>query len=80
MITVYAKCDCGCCTESLQFESVENANEALRRAGLGNGMVIVDDDGTEHTGLDTFYGFALRENESEDRGLGYLVEQIGTGD
>lgn len=76
MITVHASADCGCCYEEMQFESAESAAAAFQQAGLGNGIVIVDDAGVRHEGIDTFYGFSVQENEQASRGLGYLIEKI----
>jgi hypothetical protein len=75
MITVYVKQDCGCCTESLQFKDEESADKAFAAAGLGNGVEIVDDAGTKHGGLDTFYGFSLSDEEQGGRSLGYLLDK-----
>lgn len=79
MITVYVRSDCGCCTAELQFESVESATAAFQKAGLGNGVVITDDAGARHEGLDTFYGFSTEQEEQESRGLGFLVDLINGG-
>ena len=76
MITVYVKNDCGCCTSEMQFESVESAAAAFQRAGLGNGVVITDDEGIQHEGLDTFYGFSTEQEEQESRSLGYLFDLV----
>lgn len=76
MITVYVKLDCGCCTDELRFKDKESAQKAFEKAGLGNGVSIVDDDGVEHTGLDTFYGFSMSEEEQGSRSLGYLFDKV----
>lgn len=75
MISVFAKADCGCCNEELKFLTLENANSAFNKVGFGNGMTVVDDEGVSHSGLDTFYGFTV--DEDNKRSLSYLFEQIG---
>lgn len=72
MITVYVKQSCGCCTSEMQFEHVESATAAFQKAGLGDGIVITDDSGVRHEGLDTFYGFSTEQEAQESRSLGYL--------
>lgn len=72
-IAVYAKCDCGCCTAEMRFTSAKTAAEAFAKAGLQNSATIVDDKGTTHEGIDTFYGFSLSDDEQKDRGLKYLA-------
>lgn len=74
MITVYAKNDCGCCTISMQFKSLENATEAFNKAGLRNGAEITDDTEVTHQNIDTFYGFSEKEEEQQDRSLVYLFD------
>lgn len=49
--------DCGCCWSELFFKSEDNAVKMLQAVGLKNGANIVDDKGTFHEGIDTFYGF-----------------------
>lgn len=76
MIKVYAKNDCGCCTTEMQFESEAGAQAVFAKVGPGNGMVITDDAGVMHEGLDTFYGFSTSEAEEGDRSLGYLFDKV----
>lgn len=77
MITIYAKADCGCCTVEMQFHDEDSASRAFAGVGYGNGMVIVDDTGTAHERVDTFYGFSTSEEEQGDRGLGFLAKLAG---
>jgi len=79
MITVHVRQVCGCCIDQLQFENEESAHKAFASAGLGNGVEITDDAGVKHSGLDTFYGFSLTEEEHRSRGLGYLFDLAKTG-
>ncbi len=79
MITVYAKQDCGCCTEELEFRDVESAARAFAKVGYGNGMEVEDDAGKKHTGLDTFYGFSTEEDEQSEKSLGYLADKVLNG-
>jgi len=60
-IAVYSKCDCGCCFEEMRFKSKESAGEAFSKVGIGNKKTIVDDQGTVHTHIDTFYGFSIEK-------------------
>lgn len=76
MIKVYAKNDCGCCTEEMQFTSKESAQAAFDKVGMGNGKVIKDDAGAKHDGIDTFYGFSTTEEEQGGRSLGYLMDLV----
>lgn len=76
MISVFVKLDCGCCTDELKFASVEAAEAAFSKAGLGNSVDITDDAGVCHTKLDTFYGFSLTEEEQEERHLSYLFDEV----
>lgn len=75
----YIKQDCGCCTARVQFESEESLKAALAKLGLCNGGVLVDDAGTKHEQLDTFYGYSKDEDEARERSLGYLAEKLGRG-
>lgn len=77
MVKVYAKRDCGCCEEELQFNDLAAASRAFQEAGLGNGMKIKDDTGMVHEGIDTFYGFSQEEGAAASRGLGYLLDRLG---
>jgi hypothetical protein len=79
MITVYASFDCGCCEAEMKFNSLESANEAFIKAGLGNGMSITDDEGVVHKGIDTFYGFCQKEEEVTNRDLKYLAGKSRRG-
>ncbi len=76
MIKVYAKLDCGCCTEELMFESEEDAKKAFDSVGFGNGMTVVDGFGVAHEGLDTFYGFSVEEEEQGKKSLSYLFDLV----
>lgn len=76
MITVYAKNDCGCCSTEMQFRDLASAQKAFDAVGLGNGMKIKDDTGTIHEGIDTFYGFSQEEEETDNRSLGYLMDEV----
>lgn len=76
MISIFAKCDCGCCTAEMKFNSITSAEEAFKRVGLGNGMTIVDDAGEKHESIDTFYGFSTSEEEESSRSLGYLFDLV----
>lgn len=53
MIRVYAKEGCGCCEATMKFRSVEAAEAAFVKAGLGI-KTITDDKGAVHEGIDTF--------------------------
>jgi len=79
MVTAYVRHDCGCCTAEMLFHSEQRAQTALSQAELGNGVTIVDDAGTEHTRLDTFYGYSLVREQQEDKGLGYLMDAVVGG-
>lgn len=74
--TFFAKASCGCCEVEMQFESAEAASAAFHKAGLDSTATIVDDAGTEHTGVDTFYGLSESEEEQQGRSLGYLIDQL----
>lgn len=76
MKTFRVQHDCGCCYSDVQFESRESANRAFAKAGLGNGMTVIDDAGQVIEGVDTFYG-VIEENESTDNPLGRLLNNFG---
>lgn len=77
MKTFYAKSTCGCCSVGpMQFEDEAAAQAALKAAGLGSSMVIVDASGKEWDGIDTFYGCAPTDDEVTQRRLGYLAGKI----
>jgi hypothetical protein len=76
MITIYVKQDCGCCTSELKFNDEDSAVRTLTGAGIGNGVTIVDDTGTAHTGLDTFYGFSTSEEAQDGKGLAFLFDAV----
>lgn len=76
MKTFKLQYDCGCCfAETAQFESLETAQAALEKAGLGNGRTITDDVGNVFTGVDTFYG-VMEMDEDISRPLERLVRQL----
>ena len=77
MIIVSAKKDCGCCNVDMLFRSVESAERAFLAVGLAVGAEIVDDAGTPHDGIDTFYGFT--RNGKNERGLKDLVGHLTGG-
>jgi hypothetical protein len=70
---VTAKNDCGCCETTMHFFGDESAKAAFDKAGLRNMATIVDDAGTEHRGIDTFYGYV--PGTENKRGLGYLISK-----
>lgn len=76
MIKIIAQCDCGCCYEEMHFKDLESANKVFREAGLQNGATIKDDEGVEHTGIDTFYGFSTSKEEMERPPLQRLMEKL----
>jgi len=76
MIKVYAKLSCGCCTEELEFNDIQSAQEAFSGAGLTSTGKITDDAGVEHNNIDTFYGFTMSDDELQNRGIGYLVKML----
>jgi hypothetical protein len=78
-IKVFAQYDCGCCTAEMKFKSLESAEKAFAKAGMGNGMEITDDAGEKHEGIDTFYGFWEEEAKEGAGGLGRLMDVV-TGD
>jgi hypothetical protein len=76
MIKVIAQCDCGCCTEKMYFNDLESANKAFAAAGLVNSATIKDDEGVEHSSIDTFYGFSTSEEEMNRPPLQRLAEKL----
>lgn len=76
MKTFKLQYDCGCCfAETAQFESIETAQVALQKAGLGNGKTITDDAGNVFTGVDTFYG-VMEMDEDTSRPLERLLGKV----
>jgi hypothetical protein len=75
MKTFQVQHDCGCCFTEVQFESRESANAAMKKAGLGSCVTLVDDAGQVVHGVDTFYG-VLEEGESTDNPLGRLAQML----
>lgn len=78
MITVFVKLDCGCCSTEMQFNDEASASTAFEKVGMGNNMSMTDDAGQTHTGLDTFYGFALSEEGQNTKGIGYLADLVAS--
>jgi hypothetical protein len=76
MVTFRVQLDCGCCYADVQFENRESANRAIAKAGIGNGMTLVDDAGQVVEGVDTFYGI-IEEGESTENPLGRLLANFG---
>lgn len=76
MIKVIAQCNCGCCTEEMYFRDFAAAKAAFEKVGLSNSATIVDDEGTEHTGIDTFYGLTENPKEMERPSLLRLMEKL----
>lgn len=57
MMYFRVRLNCGCCTAALAFRSADRFLAAVSPPGLTSSGRVVDDEGTEHTGLDTFYGY-----------------------
>lgn len=75
MVKVFAKLTCGCCMAEMDFDSEHSAAQAFAKVGLGH-VSITDDLGVTHSGVDTFYGYSLKE-DGMNRGLGYLADLLG---
>lgn len=71
---VTAQLGCGCCNTTMRFENKQSAVQAFREAGLTSMATIVDDTGTRHEGVDTFYGFNP-DKVGIARLLAYLIEE-----
>lgn len=57
-IKYYARCTCGCCdTDPMYFSSEKSILEAFETLGLTSSGTIIDDKGTVHREIDTFYGY-----------------------
>jgi hypothetical protein len=67
--------DCGCCFETIEFSTKEDAQNELYRVGLGNNKTIIDSTGKTITGVDTFYG-VLDIEENTDYPLARLVTSL----
>lgn len=76
MVKIIAQCDCGCCTEEMHFRDLDSANATFAAAGLRNSAVIMDDEGVEHSQIDTFYGFSTSEEEMKRPSLLRLAEKL----
>lgn len=48
---------CGCCDAILNFENESSIQKAFQLSGLSSNAIIVDDNGVEVEGVDTFYGY-----------------------
>jgi hypothetical protein len=69
--------DCGCCDDDeIYFESDDQANESVGKLGLQNGAVLIDAQGTEHTGLDTFYGIRRADIVETRNSFQILIDQL----
>lgn len=48
---------CGCCTVRLAFENEDKLKAAFKGQELVVNGKVTDDEGVEHEGIDTFYGY-----------------------
>jgi len=62
MMKFIAQLSCGCCFTEMSFKSRKSAEAAFQKAGLKLEACIVDDKGKVHEGVDTFYGYYVKEN------------------
>jgi hypothetical protein len=61
MMKFVAQLSCGCCFTEMSFRSKKSAETAFQKAGLNLEATIVDDKGKVHEGVDTFYGYFVKE-------------------
>lgn len=59
----------------MKFHNEESAQQAFSKAGLSSSATIVDDEGTVHEGVDTFYGCADNDQQDQNR-FELLINQI----
>lgn len=50
-----AELGCGCCHTIMEFESEETMLKAYEATKLGSNQKVIDDKGTMHNYIDTFY-------------------------
>lgn len=57
--------NCGCCTDILEFPSIEAIDSAFKATGLTVNAAITDAKGKTVKGVDTFYGYRLADSKEE---------------
>lgn len=64
---------CGCCEDELAFETEEACAAAFQKMGLTSSGDCVDDEGVQHSDIDTFYGWSC-EGEAAPSSLHTLLD------
>lgn len=74
MMEFRVQLSCGCCDETLYFQSEKEIRAAFSKVGLSVSADIVDATGRTVTDIDTFYGW--RNKDESRRGLEFLMENL----